>query len=517
MGSGLDILDRSLGDLVGLLEGSSRRKKLLTIFLVWAVIFLPIAVGYGLTHKNTQVAYYPEDAAPIDIEQGNWQVTISPYDSVEGDRYRLSVSSGEKVEFDWTAEEYDDPVHIGSVTIYYESSWGEGGKVRLHHRMEQSPGFTETWKANKTFSKSGNISYYVFLEKGDIPRFARRGSVIAEGGNLYEDIRTGPPPLINFFFVPPAVLAPSLSMGGNFLSFYLYFSLFILIDAFLLFLTFKDFGEGKAVLGSLLFLANPVTVYSTFQDEGIIVFTILVSLYFIYHERKKLASMTIGLGLITKIWSGFLIPAQLFLWDIDLKNRILHMAISIVSGLALLALFVQMWGEKTLWFIGFYGGGTSKSTVGGVSIWAYLAETPLISKTAFPATIVLVVLALVELSLLIYAYRKKIDLLQFYTCSLALFLIIYPKVHWEYYLMIFPPLVYYAVRERKFLWSYWGLSFLLLGARGVRDLGSYPDSVTLTFAIICSTGAVLLLLYNFRKILSDPTATKIPVNETPKV
>ncbi|MGM0509774.1 MAG: glycosyltransferase 87 family protein, partial [Thermoplasmatota archaeon] len=276
------------------------------------------------------------------------------------------------------------------------------------------------------------------------------------------------------------------------------------------------FGEGKAVLGSLLFLANPVTIYSTFQDEGIIVFTILVSLYFIYHEREKLASLTIGLGFITKIWSGFLIPAQLFLWDIDLKKRVIHMAISIATGLALLALFVQMWGEKTLWFVGFYGGGASKSTVGGVSIWAYLAETSLISKTAFPATIVLGILAAAEIVLLIYAYRKKIDLLQFYTCSLALFLIIYPKVHWEYYLMIFPPLVYYAVRERRFLWGYWGLSFLLLGARGMRDLGSYPDGLALAFAMICSIGAALVLLYIFREILTDPTATKIPVNETPK-
>ncbi|MFW6144862.1 MAG: hypothetical protein ACOC55_04755, partial [Candidatus Natronoplasma sp.] len=167
-------------------------------------------------------------------------------------------------------------------------------------------------------------------------------------------------------------------------------------------------------------------------------------------------------------------------------------------------------------FIGFYGGGASKSTVGGVSIWAYLAETPLISKTAFPATVVLGLLAVAELVLLVYAYRKKIDLLQFYTCSLALFLIIYPKVHWEYYLMIFPPLVYYAVRERRSLWSYWGLSFLLLGARGVRDLGSYPNIGALVFATICSIGGAMVLLYVVQDILIDPSSTKTPESKAPK-
>lgn len=511
-----DLVEEKLNGAINTLNGFSSRKKLLTILIIWAIIFLTISVGYASVHKNTQTAYYPENAAPIDVEQDDWQVTISPFDEVENERYHLSVPSGEPIEFNWTAEHYDDPVHIGSVTIHYETSWGREGKVRLHHRMEQSPGSTETWKANKTFYQSGNISYYIFLEKGDIPRFARRGSVIAEGRNLYEDTRTGPPPLINFFFVPPAVLAPALQWGGNFISFYLYFSLFILVDAFLLFFTFKRFGEGKALLGSVLFLANPVTMYATFQDEGIIVFTILVSLYLIYHERGKLASLTIGMGLITKIWSGFLIPAQLFLRDTSLKKRILHMAVSIGTGLALLALFVKIWGEKTLWFIGFYGGGASKSTVGGVSVWAYLAETPLISKTAFPATVILVILAVSEVMLLIYAYKKKIDLLQFYTCSLALFLIIYPKVHWEYHLMIFPPLIHYATRGKRFLYSFFGLSLLLLGTRGIRNFGSYPDGATLVFAIICSSGVVFLLLYWIRELLVDPKPTQIVVKKSPK-
>ncbi|MFW6144857.1 MAG: hypothetical protein ACOC55_04730, partial [Candidatus Natronoplasma sp.] len=54
------------------------RKKLLTLLIVWALIFLPSIAVYTSIHRKTQFAYYPESSSPIESKNVDWNVTVYP-------------------------------------------------------------------------------------------------------------------------------------------------------------------------------------------------------------------------------------------------------------------------------------------------------------------------------------------------------------------------------------------------------------------------------------------------------
>ncbi len=473
----------------------STKKKILVLIVVWTLIFVPSIAIYTSVHRKTSFAFYPEESSPMDVERKDWDVMTSPNGSQMGDRYVIKVESGEPEYFKWKAKNYSDQVHVGQVNVHYETSWNSSGILRLHHVDDESSGNNETWAEEKTFRRDGEVSYYFRVDKSDLPRFYKRASVITEGGNLYEDVRTGPPPLINFYFIPPTVLAPSVEFGGYFLSFYIYFALFILMDSLLIFHMFKEWDENRAFISSLLFIANPISFYTLFQDEGIIAFTVILSLLLVVKQRKKLGAISIGLGSITKVWSGFLIPAQLFDRDQKFEVRIQHLAISVGTAISFITLFYFLWGPKSLWFISFYGGSASKSTLGGVSIWSTLSSTPLISKTIIDSNIILAFIGLIELGILYIGYKKGWDIMLIFTSNLAFFLIMYPKIHWEYYLMLFPTLLFYAVRDKRIFSIYIGVILSLSFTRGIRAIPSYPAPFTTYSAFIFSTVTFLLIVW----------------------
>ncbi|MFW6144144.1 MAG: hypothetical protein ACOC55_01050, partial [Candidatus Natronoplasma sp.] len=418
-----------------------------------------------------------------------------------------TVEEGQTVNFEWSAENYTAKVHVGQVSVYFNTTWGKKGLVRLHHSAEESKEQNETWKSSKTFENSGKIYFHFRVDKSDIARFYNRAAVIIEGDNVYEKVRTGPPPLIHFYFIPPTVLAPPAAVGGYFLSFYVYFSLFILLDSILLFYTFRRWDENKAFLSSLLFIANPISFYTLFQDEGIIAFTIILSLFLVIEGKKKIGALSIGLGSITKVWSGFLIPAQLFDRDCEFKKRFTHIIMSLVILSISLLSFYLVWGPKTLWFISFYGGSAAKSTLGGVSIWSYLSKTTLISESMIRSKVILTSIACFELFFLYKAYKKRWDMISVFTVTLAFFLLFYPKVHWEYYLMLLPTLLFYTVRHKKLFVSYIIFISCLTLARGVRDLSAYPDYLTLLMGFISSLAFTLIGLWIICQFLNENIST----------
>ncbi len=236
----------------------STKKKILALIVIWALIFVPSVAIYTSIHRESSFSFYPEESSPMDVKQEDWGVVTSPESGKEMDKYVINVTDGEKVDFKWKAKNYTARVHIGQVNVYYETSWNSSGILRLHRIENESAGQNETWGEGKTFHNDGKVTYHFRADKSDLPRFFKRASVIIEGGNPYEEVRTGPPPLIHFFFIPPTILAPSLEYGGYFLSFYIYFSLFILIDSLMMFYLFKKWSEDKALLSSLLFIANPI-------------------------------------------------------------------------------------------------------------------------------------------------------------------------------------------------------------------------------------------------------------------
>ncbi len=485
------------------IEEWSTKKKLFVLIVVWVLIFIPSIISYTYIHRESKFSFYPEEASPISSEQEDWNVEISPEGEQIGDRYVIDVNGGQSVKFEWIARNYTAVVHIGQVNVYYETSWNDSGVIRLNEAEVENETIDERWLRKKRFDQEGNIKYYFRVDQSDLPRFQRRASVIIEGGNLYEDIRTDPPPLINFYFIPPTLLAPSLKFGGYLLSFYIYFSIFILVNSLMIFYLFKEWGENEAFLSSLLFIANPISVYTLFQDEGIIAFTIILSLFLVIKNKKNLGSISIGLGVITKVWSGFLAPAQLYDKNSKFKKRIKRFIISVGTAILTLLLFYLLWGPKTLGFIGGYGGVNSGEPTGGISILNSLRRTPLMSEWMISASVILVIIGIIQLAILYLAYKKDWDFLLVFTAIFALFLVLYPKIHWEYYIMLLPSMLFYAVRDKRILSIFIGLIIFSTSARMVRYSPSYPDPLTTYMAFIFSTTFSILIFWMIYLFIRD--------------
>ncbi|MFP3871455.1 MAG: glycosyltransferase family 87 protein [Candidatus Natronoplasma sp.] len=333
------------------------------------------------------------------------------------------------------------------MSVHYNTTWDEEGVIILKRIPEMSG--NETWKREKTFEDSGEVYFYYRMDKRDIARYHRRASVLLERGNLYEDTRTGPPPLINFAFIPPTLLSPPASYGGYYLSFYLYFALFTLLGGILLFHTFKRWGEDKAYLVSLLYIFNPISLTAIIQDESVIAFIIIVTIFILVRGREKIGAFTIGLGSVTKIWSSFFIPSQLFDRNIELRKRIQNIILTGLIVGALFLFFYYIWGPKVFGFLRFYGGVPSQFNFRDVSIWKSISRLPV--GVPLPGTTpILIALGISESILLYAAYRKRCDTIAIFTLTLFLFMLFYPKMHLDYYLLLLPALLFYSVRSGRY-------------------------------------------------------------------
>ncbi|MEF8874983.1 MAG: hypothetical protein V5A88_10005, partial [Candidatus Thermoplasmatota archaeon] len=171
------------------IKGWSTQKKLLALIVVWILIFLPAVMVYNSTQKSKMFSHYPESSSPFDKENKDWDVTLSPPAnnsetnlSASGDRYVVTVEEGESINFVWRAENFvlsdTADLHIGQVTVHYNTTQGEEGAVILEKNYEKSGGGNETWEREKTFQESGDVYFYYRVDQRDIARFHRRASVL---------------------------------------------------------------------------------------------------------------------------------------------------------------------------------------------------------------------------------------------------------------------------------------------------------------------------------------------------
>ncbi|MGM0510464.1 MAG: hypothetical protein ACQESD_04985, partial [Thermoplasmatota archaeon] len=363
-----DELVDKISDIRGWVEKSSTKKLLSVMLIVWLLLYLPASVYLSLGMKDHHHDFYPSGAAPEGITSKDYGVVTGPIqlDNSSNGRFVLEVERGENIGFNWTASDYDSSKHIGRVNVYYELD-GDEGKVRLKKTGEGEE--RVTWYGENRFHKNGTLRYYYRADKNDISKFHRRASVIIEGGNLYEDIQTGPPPLINFLMIPPTLLTPSVSMGGAYFSFQIYFSLFTLFNAFILYFSFKDVDKAGAFFAGILFLANPVTLSNIHQDEAVVAFMILLPVYFLLKERERFSSILAGLSVPVKVWGLFLYPLFLIRKDKDLKKGLIRVVTALTVTISIFMFFYLLWGEKSVWFLSQYSGQTSALNMGPVSFW----------------------------------------------------------------------------------------------------------------------------------------------------
>ncbi|MFW6195858.1 MAG: glycosyltransferase family 87 protein [Thermoplasmatota archaeon] len=441
------------------LEKLSLKQKLVVLVLIWCLIFIPSIIDHSYLQRNDHYQFYPNAGGPDNYRNPGWNITTYPVNidnTTENGLLSIEVKKGEEVRFEWIWNK--DPsqgAHVGTVDVLIRSSNDDWELIRLRRTNNTSE--KEVWSKEIGFNEDKKIEYYYRVGQTDIPTYDRRASIILDGKNPYEETRTGPPPLIHFFFMPPTLLTAPMSLGGAFLSFNIYFSLFVLLDSLLIFYGIKKIDESKAYLASIIFILNPITILTVHQDEPIIVFMMILPLFLLMRNRRFISSLSVGFGAVAKIWTAFWIPVLMISKGL---RKIRYIGVVFLSGLSVFLLFILMWGEKVLWFLTFYGGTADKQNIGGISFWNFGMKMLGIDGNVLPTTLVLIGIALMELFVWWLAWKKEWRPISTIVSFFVVFLALYPKIHWEYILLLLPFLSILASERSVFLKLFYAITVI---------------------------------------------------------
>lgn len=275
----------------------------------------------------------------------------------------------------------------------------------------------------------------------DIDVYRARTSTILNGGLLYADVHTETPPLINYLLVPAQLLG-----GGDHVWVYsAYFSFFGLLSAMLIYHVLRRYDDHLAFMMSLLFVLSPFGFIEagTGNDETIVAFTVLVPALLMILERNRLASVAMGLCIWTKMWAILLVPIH-FLRRRTWKERGLMIGIIGAISAAVAAPFLILCGDDFTWFLRYYFIGNSERKIEGFSVFQFLES----GGYGVPMAVELALVLLGLLAAYLYAYRKDLGKWESITLALAVFFVLYPKIHTGYYLIPIMFLLAWAAENR---------------------------------------------------------------------
>lgn len=323
--------------------------------------------------------------------------------------------------------------------------------------------------------------------------YIKRARTILEGSLLYRDVDTQTPPLINYLLVPPVYF------GGSPLAFEVYFSLFIIITVISIYYFLSPIDEKKAFLSAIAFLFVPTTLFvPTFarQDEAIVVFFFLLPLLLLVRNKKYAYTFFSSLGVWIKMHSIFLIPPLL----LKSKKRDLlnHIFIIIVVSLVITIPFLILAFKEFIWHLKFYFLGEG-GKLEGISFWRILD-----SQGYGIPSIILISLFIISL-LFVYSisYKKNYSTWKIICLTLFLYFILYPKIHYEYFIMLFAIFVPYFIENKKSIAILYTISILsgatLLIEQRYLDwkIATYASNVFIPLALIFMISIDILLILLF--------------------
>ena len=326
--------------------------------------------------------------------------------------------------------------------------------------------------------------------------YIERAKTILNGGLLYRDVVTKTPPLINYLLVPPVYF------GGSPFAFEIYFSFFIVLTVVAIYYFLASIDKKLAFVASLTFLFVPTTLATpTFcrQDESIVVFFFILPLLLLYGKgRKYLFSVFSSLGVWIKMHPIFLIPP--FLMKQKRKEIIKHVLIMAIFSLAIITPFLILAFDDFMWFIKFYLLGEGEE-LQGISLWRLLDANGLSIPSIFLVVLLFAALVLIYIKF----YRKSIW--KIILLSLVTYFILYPKIHYEYYLMLFALALPYLVEKKKNIALIYAISILtsvtLLIEQRYLDwkTTSYAYWFFVPLAIACMLTVDAILIYLFHHII----------------
>ena len=323
--------------------------------------------------------------------------------------------------------------------------------------------------------------------------YIKRARTILEGSLLYRDVDTQTPPLINYLLVPPVYF------GGSPLAFEIYFSLFIIITVISIYYFLSPIDEKKAFLSAIAFLFVPTTLFvPTFarQDEAIVVFFFLLPLLLLVRNKKYAYTFFSSLGVWIKMHSIFLIPPLL----LKSKKRDLlnHIFIIIVVSLVITIPFLILAFKEFIWHLKFYFLGEG-GKLEGISFWRILD-----SQGYGIPNIILISLFIISLLVVYFiSYKKNYSTWKIICLTLFLYFILYPKIHYEYFIMLFAIFVPYFIENKKSIAILYTISILsgatLLIEQRYLDwkIATYASNVFIPLALIFMISIDILLILLF--------------------
>jgi len=329
--------------------------------------------------------------------------------------------------------------------------------------------------------------------------YIQRAESIMAGKVLYRDVETQTPPLINYLLVPP------VAFGASALAFEVYFSSFIVMTTLALFWVLSRIDEALAFRTSLAFLLIPTTLITPIfarQDESIVVFFVLLPVLMVYvTSSRKGYSLLTALGVWIKMHSIFLIPPLL------LKSRrqqlVQELAILGTVTLVITVPFFVLAFNEFVWHLRFYLLGEGDRILQGISLWRIMES----ESIGVPSLLLIGIMGIIFLSIYKWSYRHNAGIWKTVAMTLIVYFVMYPKIHYEYFLILFAILIPLLIESKKAVGMLYGISMLSGIALFIEQryldwqVVSAHDSIMVSLAALCMIVIDILLIFIFRDLL----------------
>jgi len=327
--------------------------------------------------------------------------------------------------------------------------------------------------------------------------YIERAKTILNGGLLYRDVVTKTPPLINYLLVPPVLF------GASPLAFEIYFSFFIVLTVATIYYFLSSMDKKLARLAAMAFLFLPTTLATPTlcrQDESIVVFFFILPLLMLYRGKGKIwYSFLSTIGVWIKMHSVFLLPPFLIK---ERKDIVKHIGVITFLSLIIALPFLILAFDGFTWFLKFYLLGKGEE-LQGISLWRLLDAINL----TIPS---LVLISLMGVAILaIYIKFHHMPLWKLVLLTLIIYFLLYPKIHYEYFLMFFALSIPYMIEKKRHIMLLYSMSILssavLLIEQRYLDWGVMTEGkwFFVPLAILAMIAVDVVLIYLFYHILKE--------------
>jgi len=278
----------------------------------------------------------------------------------------------------------------------------------------------------------------------DIEVYKARSKTILNGGILYRDVYTENPPLIQYLLVLP------YAAGGSILAYQIYFSAFNILSAILIYKFPLTEDKKLEFYASLLFITNPLTPIVAIlkvTDETVCVFFFLLPIYFLLKNRLRLASLFLAIGFLVKFFPILLLPI-LLKEEKKWFERLILLGITSVTIILIYLPFYLIAPDEVMHPIRRY---FIDQKVEGSGLYSIIVHDANISLPEITKRLLFIPIVLAYG----FVFKRNYNPLKSITIIIIIFLIVYTKVHFEYYLYAIAPISFYVLEPSIKMASYY--------------------------------------------------------------